>query len=111
MAEPIIITMEDGKEYTLEFDREAVTYAERIGFSMDDIDSKMMNRVPELFWLAFRKNHPKVTKKEADHILFDELGGAWEALITRLGELFADGYTSLVNEEEQPKNPKVRVLL
>lgn len=111
MAKPIIITMEDGKEYTLEFDRKSIVYAENMGFSTDDVDSKMMNRVPELFNYAFKKNHPEVTMEESDRILFDELGGVWEGLVTRLVELYADGYLALVNEEGKPKNPKVRVLL
>ena len=111
MAEPIIITMEDGKEYKLEFDRKSVAFSERIGFSVFDVQEKLMTRIPELFWVAFRKNHPDITQEQAEHILFDELGGTWDALTERLVELYTDAYTSLINDEGKPKNPKVRILM
>lgn len=111
MTNPIILTMEDGKEYRLEFDRKTVEYSERMGFNTDDIEHKMMIRVPELFWFSFRKNHPEVTKEESDKILFDELGGTTEQMTERLVQLYADAYMSLVNNEGKPKNPKVRVVM
>ena len=111
MTNPIILTMEDGKEYRLEFDRKTVEYSERMGFNTDDIEHKMMIRVPELFWFAFQKNHPEVTKEQADKILFDELGGVWDGLTERLVQLYSDAYLSLVNNEGKPKNPKVRVTM
>lgn len=111
MTNPIILTMEDGKEYTLEFDRKSVEYSEMMGFSVEDVGQKMMIRVPELFRFAFHKNHPEVTKEEADRILFEELGGVWDGLTERLVQLYSDAYLSLVNNEGKPKNPKVRVTM
>ena len=110
-SKPIVLTMEDGKEYTLEFNRNTVSLAERSGFRTDDIDHMMMVRVPELFYFSFKKNHPDITREESDKILFDELGGISEAITERLVELYADAYMSLVNTEGKPKNPKVRILM
>lgn len=113
MAKPIEITMEDGKKYVLDFSRESVVYAETHGFGIADLadENKLLTTIPELFFYAFRKNHPEVTKEQSDHILFDELGGIADAWMERLGELFSDTYLSLRNEEGKPKNPKVRVTL
>lgn len=108
-SKPIVITMEDGKEYTLEYNRDAVVAAEEDGFITDDIDVKMMLRIPQLFYFAFYKNHPEVTREKSDDILFNQLGGLSQEMTQRLAELYADAYTSLMNNEGKPKNPKVRV--
>ena len=108
-TKPIVIVLEDGTEYTLEFNREAVVLSERDGFRTDDVQEKMMTRLPQLFYYAFKKNHPMVTQTETDRILFEELGGVSTAMVERLIELYADAYMSLVNDEGKPKNPKVRV--
>lgn len=106
---PIVLTMEDGTEYTLDFTRKTVEWAERRGFSMDDLSEHMMIRVPELFHYSFRKNHPNITKQQSDKILFEEMGGMSEDLLKRLGELYSQGYESLINSE--PKNSKVTITL
>lgn len=106
---PIILKMEDGTEYTLDFTRKTVEYAERCGFDMSELGSKMMVRVPELFFYSFRKNHPQLTKDETDEILFDKMGGMNEALMSALGTLFTQAYNSLINEDA--KNSKVTVIL
>ena len=106
---PIVLTMEDGTEYTLDFTRKTVEWAERRGFSMDDLSEHMMIRVPELFYYAFRKNHPNVTKQQSDKILFEDMGGMSEELLKRLGELYSQGYESLINSET--KNSKVTITL
>lgn len=106
---PIVLTMEDGTEYTLDFTRKTVEWAERRGFSMDDLSEHMMIRVPELFYYAFRKNHPNITKQQSDKILFEDMGGMSEELLKRLGELYSQGYESLINSET--KNSKVTITL
>ena len=108
-VKPILLTMEDGTEYTLEFSRKTVEWAERRGFSMDDLSDHMMIRVPELFYYSFRMHHPSITKQQSDDILFDKMGGINEDVIKRLGELYAQGYESLVNAD--PKNSKVTITL
>jgi len=108
-VKPIILTMEDGTEYTLEFSRKTVEWAERRGFSMDDLSDHMMIRVPELFYYSFRMHHPSITKQQSDTILFDDMGGINEDVVKRLGELYAQGYESLINSEA--KNSKVTITL
>ena len=105
---PIILTMEDGTEYTLEFSRKSVEFAEKRGFKFDELGDYMMMRVPELFYYAFRMHHSYMTKKQTDEILFDKLGGISEEVLTRLGELYAQGYDTLVNSGES-KNSKVTI--
>lgn len=96
-VKPIIITMEDGTEYTLEFNRDAVARAERASFNIDDVDAYPMTKVPELFFFAFRMHHPRMTKQQTDSILFDGLKGLSEEAIKRLVELYYQGMTALVN--------------
>lgn len=107
---PIILTMEDGTEYTLEFSRKSVEFAERRGFKLDDLGDYMMTRVPELFYYAFYMHHPYMTKKQTDDILFNKLGGISEEMLTRLGELHAQGYETLINSGES-KNSKVTITM
>ena len=42
-----------GKEYILEFDRESITYLEKIGFGLDKYSAQPMTQIPLLFnlWL------------------------------------------------------------
>lgn len=109
-VKPIILTMEDGTEYTLEFSRKSIEFAEKRGFKMDELGDYMMTRVPELFYYSFRMHHSTMTKKQTDDILFDKLGGMSEEMLTRLGELYAQGYESLINSEES-KNSKVTITM
>ena len=107
---PIILNV-DGTEYTLEFSRTSVAYAEQNGFNIRDIDEKMMTRIPELFYYAFKMHHPDVKRAVTDRIFFDELGGIDEAVADRLVELYAEPYKTLSNDTGKPKNPKVTVRL
>ena len=107
---PIIITdSESGKEYTLEFNRESVKFAESRGFSIQDVDRMPFVKLPELFWYAFRMHHMNVSKEKADRILFDDLGGMPEGMAERLGALYGSPYDALINKENKPKNPNVTV--
>lgn len=107
---PIILTMEDGTEYTLEFSRKSIEFAEKRGFKMEELGDYMMTRVPELFYYAFYMHHPMMTKKQTDDILFNKLGGVTEEMLVRLGELHAQGYESLINSSES-KNSKVTITM
>ena len=102
----------NGKEYTLEFNRATVTMAERAGFSMEDLDSKMMTRIPELFYYALKMHHPDITKKETDEILFDGFKGLTREEMTELGTLYAEPYKTLINKGDgEGKNErKVKML-
>lgn len=109
-VKPIVIALEDGTEYTLEFNRASVKTAENRGFNFNDIDSKLMNNLPLLFHFAFRMHHPTMTQRQTDQILFDELGGLTPEMIERLGQLYAQGYNTLINDDET-KNSRVTVTM
>lgn len=92
-------------EFTLDFNRDSVVYAEEHGFIVDEISSKPVSGIQKLFWYSFRKNHRRVTEEQAKSIM-DELGGIPEAVVTRLIKLYGQAaYVNLVNDDES-KNPE-----
>lgn len=108
-VKPIIIKDNRNKrEYTLEFNRESVMFAEQRGFSVNDLDRYPMVKLPELFYYAFRMHHRNLSKEKTDHILFDDLGGMPDGMAERLGALYAAPYDSLASDDER-KNPEVTV--
>lgn len=107
---PIKLTMEDGTEYTLEFSRKSIELAERDGFKIEELGDYMMTRVPQLFYFAFKMHHPMMTKIQTDEILFKKLNGMSEEMLTRLGELYAQGYESLINSDTS-KNSTVTITM
>lgn len=108
-VKPIIIhDKRSGKDYTLEFNRESVMFAEQRGFSINDLDRYPMVKIPELFYYAFRMHHRNMSKEKTDHILFDDLGGMPDGMAERLGNLYAAPYDALSPDEER-KNPEVTV--
>ena len=112
-VKPIIIhDMENSVDYTLEFDRDSVRFAEQRGFDMDDVGRYPMTKLPELFYYAFRMHHRSVSREKTDRIFFDELGGLPEGVAERLGALYAAPYEALSQKKDkQAKNPKVTVEL
>lgn len=105
--DPIVLTAEDGKEYTLQFNRKSVIYAENNGFTLEDLsDGKYMSGVSNLFFYAFRMHHPYMTHEQTDRILFDEMGGLPEGMIERLGALYAEPYNALIPSEDAGKNSR-----
>lgn len=106
---PIIIRdSEANEEYTLEFNRESVKFAENRGFKLGDMDDFPLSKVPEFFWYAFRMHHKRVSLADAENIL-RKIGGMTEPIAKRLIELWVETYNSLGTEEE--KNPNVTVEL
>lgn len=119
-AKPIILKdSEKKKEYTLEFNRDSVRFAEARGFVPDDVDKYPMTKIYEFFFYAFRMHHPSMSKADTDAII-DGWGGIRyipDGLLERLGQLYAAPFGALVQEEtdeekaEREKNRKVTVLL
>ena len=107
---PIILHDEENNvDYTLEFNRESVRFAEARGFNMDDVPRYPMTKFPELFYYAFRMHHKNVSREKTDRILFDDLGGMPEGMAERLGELYAIPFEALTSDEEKAKNSKMTV--
>ena len=58
----------EGKDYTLEFTRSTVRQMERRGFVADDIVTRPMTVIPDLFAGAFLSKHPQVKREKIDKI-------------------------------------------
>ena len=109
-VKPIIIhDTENGIDYTLEFNRDSIRFAEQRGFDIDDVGKYPLTKVPELFWYAFRMHHMRLSKEQTDRILFDEMGGMPKGMAERLGELYAAPLKALSQDEEKGKNSRVTV--
>ena len=107
---PIIIhDIENAIDYTLEFSRESVRFAESRGFNIDDVGRYPMTKIPELFFYSFRMHHKNVSREKTDRILFDDLGGMPDGMAERLGALYAAPFEALSNNGKEGKNPKMTV--
>ena len=110
-VKPVIIhDTEKNRDYTLEFNRDAVKFAEGRGFKITDVDDYQLTKVPEFFWYSFRMHHPSVSLAQAEDMLY-RMGGMSEALGQRLGELWAVPYKALSNTNGDEKNVTVTVEL
>lgn len=107
-VDPIVLSnKETGKTYTLEFNRASVKRAERNGFNVQEIGEKAVSGIEDLFYYSFYMHHGNtVSREDAEHILYDELGGMPEGMLDRLAELYAVCLESLYQDEENAKNCK-----
>ena len=109
-VKPIILTDEEtGIEYTLEFNRESVMFAEARGFKISDVADYPMSKIPELWFYAFRMHHKNLARAKTDALL-DGLGGIPAGLMERLGELYAAPFSALTDGQTD-ENPRVTVKL
>ena len=108
---PIILhDTEEQVDYTLEFNRESVKFAEMRGFDISDVGKFPMTKLPELFYYAFRMHHKSVSREKADRILFDYLGGMPEGMAERLGALYSAPFEALTaDEDKKGKNSRMTV--
>lgn len=102
---PIVLKSKD-TEYTLEFNRESIKFAEMRGFKIEEVAEYPMTKIPELFFYAFRMHHKNVARDKTDKILFEEMGGVPEGLIERLAELYTEPFEALTVKDEERKNSK-----
>ena len=108
-----LIDQETGDEYTLDFSRDSVRFAEQRGFKPDEVLDFPATKIPELFFYAFRKNHKNLAKNQTDRILEEQLGGMTEALLTRLIQLYNQAALThlIASEEDNEKNARMTVEL
>lgn len=113
--EPMVIALENGDEYTLEFNRTTVSMAERSGFSREAAGDRLMTMLPDLFYFAFKMHHPNIKREKTDDILFNKLNGLTSDEIGRLVDLFDEPYKALINisddEDSERKNRRATVKL
>ncbi|MCM1364658.1 MAG: DUF5055 domain-containing protein [Faecalibacterium sp.] len=99
---PIIITdNETNKEYTLEFSRESVKFAEMKRCTPDEVMDNLMTKLPEFFFIAFRMHHKSISREKTDKILFDDLKGVNKKFVTRLIELYNVPFDCLIKDDEE----------
>lgn len=109
---PLILRDEEtGAEYTLEFNRESVMFAENRGFVIEDVDRYPMTKTYELFYYAFRMHHRNISREKTDKIINEDWGGIAgipTGVMERLGMLYSVPFGSLTDEDEK-NPPKVTV--
>lgn len=108
-VKPILVKDDNGMEYTLEFNRESVKFAEARGFKINDVADYPMTKIPELWFYSFRMHHKNVARAKTDALL-DGLGGIPDGLLERLGELYAAPFAALTDGQTE-ENPRVTVSL
>lgn len=110
---PLILHDEEsGTDYTLEFNRESVKFAESRGFVIDDVDRFPMTKTYELFFYAFRMHHRNVSREKTDKIIDEDWGGIAgipDGVLERLGMLYAAPFGTLSDGKEDKNPPKVTV--
>ena len=108
---PLILHDEEaGTDYTLEFSRESVRFAESRGFAIGDVDRFPMTKTYELFYYAFRMHHRNIPREKTDKIIDEDWGGIAgipDGVLERLGMLYAAPFGTLKDKEGNP--PKVTV--
>lgn len=101
MSKQICFTY-DGKDYTLEYTRNTVRQMERRGFVADDISTKPMTVLPDLFAGAFLANHSQIKREKIDKIY--SFMGDKQKLIGALTDMYDDTIETLLEEPEEGKN-------
>ena len=113
---PIVLKnpLNSGKEFTLEFNRESIKFAESRGFAIEDVERYPLSKTYDLFFYAFRMHHKNVARDFTDRIIDEEWGGIAripEAVMSRLGELYSVPFGTLIPDEDEPKNSQMAVEL
>ena len=110
-VKPIILKDDIGNVYVLEFNRDAIKFAEARGFKVQVLeDGVNMSGIEDLFFYAFRMHHPTMMKANTDKILYEELGGLHEGMLERLVELFLVPFNTLIaTSEGATKNSRMTV--
>ena len=89
----------NGKEYILEYDRETITYIEKMGFSLEKYSSQPMTMYPLLFKGAFYKHH-KFLKEQEKEELYNNIRNR-SKLMNTLVEMVGEAYEELVKDNEE----------
>lgn len=107
-VKPIVLKVANEKgaadEYTLEFDRASVKWAEQRGFKIDELSSKPLDGMETLFYYAFRMHHPTMTRQQTNDILYDT--NLPEGFFERLGQLYSVPFSVMTDNS---KNSRVTV--
>ena len=92
---------DNGKKYTLEYNREAIEVMERQGFVASEMVKKPMTMLPLAFQGLFYKNHKDVRKSFIDEC-YDRFPNKME-LIEVIADMINQTYSELTDEEAKNK--------
>lgn len=110
---PAVITdTETGEQFTLDFSRDSIRFAEAREFMLEDVTKYPQTKISELFFYAFRMHHSRVAKDKTDKLIA-KWGGLPEKLLTRLIQLYTQAQTSntIQTDEDAEKNAVVTLEL
>lgn len=88
-----------GVAYNLEFTRKTVELMEKEGFVAEEIKTKPMSMLPQLFAGAFKAHH-RFTKPEVIDEIFSKMTKKDE-LIGKLAEMYNEPLLALIEEPEE----------
>lgn len=111
MAKKIAFTSEfNGKEYTLEFNRNIVIALEDRGLDINDISTKLVKNTTMLIRGAFDMHHKETKEKTRDavYLALSHKGEFLKALVDCYNETAASLFG--VNEEDSEGNPNWEVV-
>lgn len=109
-VKPIKLTDNDnGKVYTLEFNREAVIWCENKGVRLNNLNDITLNTIQTIWVGAFKYHHPEVSQTLALKLL-DEVKLSQKA-IERLLELYALPYNTLLLDEDNGESKNSRMVV
>lgn len=99
MATNVTFTYE-GDEYTLEYNENAIRLLDKqFDFSLNSIEKVQLSDVPNMFFVALRMHHPRVSKKDAD-AMYSRIGGKTD-LLAALVEMYAEAVQAIIEEPEE----------
>ena len=88
-----------GVHYRLEYTRTTVRTLENMGFDPNDVGSKLMTRLPQLFEGAFQAHH-STTKSSLIKEIYDSMPDK-RGLFRCLRDMFNDPYDELLAEPDE----------
>lgn len=91
----------EGTSYTLEFSRQTVRTMENQGFRVDELGSRPMTMLPQLFSGAFLMHH-RFLKKDVIDEIYAHMGEK-DKLLEKLGELYNAPMEALLSDPEDDK--------
>lgn len=97
----------EGKQYTLEFNRDAVRRLDRQDFVISSITEKPMTSIPALFHGAFWMHHKGITPEQTDKI-FEKIKDPAK-LVNKLVEMYNDPILSMIDNDGEDESKNVIV--
>ena len=100
------ITFEhNGKNYILEYSKQAVRTMENQGFSLDLIGEKPTIMIPLLFRGAFIMHHRNIKGRQVDEI-YNDIDK--EDLVVALAEMYSETVNSVIEGDSDETTKKVK---